>query len=188
MTRVTVIALTNNIVCGGNRGTVQLMPMSTAGVARAAARDQLVDGILEAGGELAALAARSLASVDVTVAQHRVLAELSDRGPCRLAELAVALGVDRSTTSRIADRLARKRLLTRRRLTTDRRGVRVSLTQLGHELVDEIGARRRQEVSGIVERIGQADAAGALAALRLLADAANRDEPRDLPAGPDPAR
>jgi DNA-binding MarR family transcriptional regulator len=179
--------LTNNIVCGGNRGTVQLMPMSTAGAARAAARDQLVDAILEAGGDLAALAARSLASVDVTVAQHRVLAELAHRGPCRLAELAAALEVDRSTASRIADRLARKRLVNRRRLTADRRGVRVSLTQLGRVLVEEVDARRRLEVSGMVERMGEADAARALAALRLLSDAAGDHERRGLPAGPDPA-
>jgi DNA-binding MarR family transcriptional regulator len=163
------------------------MPMSTAGAAPAAAREQLVDAILEAGGDLAALAARSLASVDVTVAQHRALAELADRGPCRLAELAAALEVDRSTASRIADRLARKRLVTRRRLTGDRRGVRVSLTELGRELVEEVGARRRREVSGMVERIGPADAAAALAALRLLADGAGDHQRRDLPAGPDAA-
>jgi DNA-binding MarR family transcriptional regulator len=163
------------------------MPMSTAGAAPAAAREQLVDAILDAGRDLTALAARSLASVDVTTAQHRVLAELAARGPCRLAELAAALEVDRSTASRIADRLARKRLVNRRRLTGDRRGVRVSLTQLGRELVEEVGARRRLELSGIVERLGQADAVMAVAALRLLADAAGDHHRRDLPAEPDSA-
>ena len=161
--------------------------MSAAGAACAAARDQLVEAILDAGRDLAALDARSLTSVDVTIAQHRVLAELAASGPCRLAELAAALDVDRSTASRIVARLARKQLVNRRRLTGDRRGVRVSLTQLGRELVEEVGARRRLEVSGMVERMGPADTAGALAALRLLADAAGEHQRRDLPAGPEPA-
>jgi hypothetical protein len=39
----------------------------------------------------------------------------------------------------------------------------------------------------MVERIGPADAAAALAALRLLADAAGDHQRRDLPAGPDAA-
>jgi DNA-binding MarR family transcriptional regulator len=180
--------LTDNIVCDGNRGTVQLMPMSTAGVARFAARDELVSVILDVSRGLATLDARSLASVDITITQHRALAELAVRGPCRLAELAVALEVDRSTASRIADRLARKRLVNRRRLSADRRGVRVSLTQLGRELVEDVGRRRRMEVSGIADRIGRADAVMALAGLRLVADATGEHQQRDRSGGPDRVR
>ena len=180
--------MTDNIVCDGNRGTVQLMPMSTAGVGCVAARDALVDAIIDASRGLAALDARSLASVDITIAQHRALAELAARGPCRLAELAVALEVDRSTASRIADRLARKRLVNRRRLSADRRGVRVSATQLGRAIIEEVGRRRRTEVSGIAERIGRADAAMALAGLRLVADATGEHEQPEPSRGPDIVR
>jgi len=160
------------------------MPRSTAGVARVAARDELVDAILDASRGLAALDAVSLATVDLTIAQHRALAELAARGPCRLAELAVSLEVDRSTASRIADRLARKRLVNRRRLSADRRGVRVSVTRLGRELVEEVDRRRRMEVSGIAERIGRVEAATALAGLRLLADATGEHHQRDASVGP----
>src|ERR1700749_5211293 len=113
---------------------------------RAAANsDELVDAVLRASRALVAVAARSLANVaeDVTLAQYRVLIELAARGPQRLADLATALGVDRSTATRMCDRLVRKRLVARRRGTDDRRVVRVSLTATGMELVAEVSRRRR---------------------------------------------
>jgi DNA-binding MarR family transcriptional regulator len=90
--------------------------------------DELVDGVLGASRALVAVAARSLAGVaeDVTLPQYRFLVELASRGPQRLADLAGALGVDRSTATRMCDRLVRKRLVTRRRAQEDRRAVRVS--------------------------------------------------------------
>ena len=76
--------------------------------------DELVDAVLGASRALVAVAARSLATVadDVTLAQYRVLIELAARGPQRLADLASALAVERSTATRMCDRLVRKRLVT----------------------------------------------------------------------------
>ena len=76
------------------------------------AGDELVDAVLGASRALVAVAARSLADVaeDVTLPQYRFLIELASRGPQRLADLATALGVDRSTATRMCDRLVRKRL------------------------------------------------------------------------------
>ena len=75
--------------------------------------DEVVDAVLGASRALVAVAARSLATVadDVTLAQYRVLIELASRGPQRLADLATALSVDRSTATRMCDRLVRKRLV-----------------------------------------------------------------------------
>ncbi len=122
------------------------------------ARDELVDAVLGASRALVAVAARSLANVaeDVTLPQYRFLIELASRGPQRLADLATALGVDRSTATRMCDRLVRKRLVTRRRAQQDRRAVRVSLTGAGAELVAEVSRRRRAEIATIV----RADAGG----------------------------
>src|ERR1700749_5224155 len=92
---------------------------------RAAANsDELVDAVLGASRALVAVAARSLANVaeDVTLAQYRVLIVLAARGPQRLADLATALGVDRSTATRMCDRLGRKRLVPLRGGGGDRRG------------------------------------------------------------------
>ena len=147
--------------------------------------DELVDAVLGASRALVAVAARSLANVaeDVTLAQYRVLIELAARGPQRLADLATALGVDRSTATRMCDRLVRKRLVHRRRTNQDRRGVRVSLTPAGGELVVEVTRRRRAEIATIVERIPKAHRRPVLNALRAFAEAAGEVPEQDWSLG-----
>ena len=147
--------------------------------------DELVDAVLGASRALVAVAARSLATVaeDVTLAQYRVLIELASRGPQRLADLATALGVDRSTATRMCDRLVRKRLVHRRRMNDDRRGVRVSLATSGAELVAEVSRRRRAEIAMIVQRIPKAHRRPVLDALRAFADAAGEVPEQDWSLG-----
>jgi DNA-binding MarR family transcriptional regulator len=137
-------------------------------------REQLVDAVLRASRALVAVAARSLSDLedDVTLAQYRVLVELASRGPQRSAEIADALGVERSTAGRMCDRLLRKGLVQRRRETTDRRAVRISLTADGRALVDEVTRRRRSEIARILRRMPAADQRPVLVALRAFADAA----------------
>lgn len=135
---------------------------------------ELVDGVLSASRALVAVAARSLAQVadDVTLAQYRALIEIASRGPLRAADLAAALRVDRSTATRMCDRLLRKGLVSRRRLADDRRGVRISLTPAGRELVAEVTRRRRAEIGQIVERMPAADRLRVAQALHTFAAAA----------------
>lgn len=132
-----------------------------------------------------AVAARSLATVaeDVTLAQYRVLVELAARGPQRLADLATALGVDRSTATRMCDRLVRKRLVHRRRINEDRRGVRLSLTTAGGELVAEVSRRRRAEIAMVVGRMPKAHRRPVLNALRAFAAAAGEVPEQDWSLG-----
>lgn len=147
--------------------------------------DELVYAVLGASRALVAVAARSLANVagDVTLAQYRVLIELAARGPQRLADLATALGVERSTATRMCDRLVRKGLVHRRRTNQDRRGVRVSLTTAGGELVAEVSRRRRAEIATIVERIPNAHRRPALNALLAFAEAAGEVPEQDWSLG-----
>lgn len=149
------------------------------------ARDELVDAVLGSSRALVAVAARSLANVaeDVTLAQYRFLIELASRGPQRLADLATALGVDRSTATRMCDRLVRKRLVTRRRTQQDRRAVRVSLTGAGADLVAEVSRRRRTEIAMIVARMPAADRDPVVRALRAFADAAGEVPEQDWSLG-----
>jgi DNA-binding MarR family transcriptional regulator len=171
-----IIALCNN----------SHMQLSSASKREAApARDELVDAVLGASRALVAVAARSLANVaeDVTLTQYRFLVELASRGPQRLADLASALGVDRSTATRMCDRLVRKRLVTRRRAHEDRRVVRVSLTAAGGELVAEVSRRRRGEITAIVERMPAADRDPVVRALRAFADAAGEVPEQDWSLG-----
>ncbi|HEX4115712.1 MAG TPA: MarR family transcriptional regulator [Solirubrobacteraceae bacterium] len=148
-------------------------------------RDELVDAVLGASRALVAVAARSLADLaeDVTLAQYRVLVELAARGPQRPADLASALGVDRSTATRMCDRLVRKGLVQRRRISADRRVVRISLTGAGRALVEEVTRRRRVEIAKILRRMPRADRASALVALRLFADAAGEVPEQDWSLG-----
>jgi DNA-binding MarR family transcriptional regulator len=149
------------------------------------ARDELVDAVLGASRALVAVAARSLAGVaeDVTLPQYRFLVELASRGPQRLADLASALLVDRSTATRMCDRLVRKRLVTRRRTHEDRRAVRVSLTASGAGLVAEVSRRRREEIAAIVQRMPAANRDRVVTALRTFADAAGEVPEQDWSLG-----
>jgi DNA-binding MarR family transcriptional regulator len=152
---------------------------------RPVGRDELVDAVLGASRALVAVAARSLADLaeDVTLAQYRALVELAARGPQRPADLASALGVDRSTATRMCDRLVRKGLVQRRRISADRRVVRISLTGAGRALVEEVTRRRRVEIAQILRRMPRADRASALAALRVFADAAGEVPEQDWSLG-----
>jgi DNA-binding MarR family transcriptional regulator len=148
-------------------------------------RDDLVDAVLGASRALVAVAARSLADLaeDVTLAQYRALVELAARGPQRPADLASALGVDRSTATRMCDRLVRKQLVQRRRISADRRVVRISLTGAGRALVEEVTRRRRVEIAQILRRMPHADRGSALRALRVFADAAGEVPEQDWSLG-----
>ena len=147
--------------------------------------EELVEAVLGASRALVAVAARSLANLeeDVTLAQYRFLVELASRGPQRLADLATALGVDRSTATRMCERLVHKHLVTRRRTQEDRRTVRVSLTRAGGDLVSEVSARRKTEIATIVDRMGAADRDRVLRALRAFADAAGEVPEQDWSLG-----
>jgi DNA-binding MarR family transcriptional regulator len=147
--------------------------------------DDLIDSVLGASRALVAVAARSLATVaeDVTLAQYRVLVVLASRGPQRLADLADALAVDRSTATRMCDRLVRKHLVTRRRISQDRRVVRVSLSAGGAELVAEVSRRRRAEIKRIVERMPARHRPSVVKALRAFAQAAGEVPERDWSLG-----
>ncbi len=163
------------------------------GAARADAEapsEELVEAVLGASRALVAVAARSLATVaeDVTLTQYRFLVELASRGPQRLADLAAALGVDRSTATRMCERLVRKHLVSRRRTPEDRRAVRVSLTRAGGELVAEVSARRRREIATIVARMPSAERDRVSTALRAFADAPGELPTRDWSLGWDPDR
>jgi DNA-binding MarR family transcriptional regulator len=135
---------------------------------------EVVDSVLSASRALVAVAARSLATVadDVTLPQYRALVELAVRGPQRPADLAAALGVDRSTTTRMCDRLVRKRLISRRHSSADRRSVRIALSADGVALVEEVTRRRRLEIERIVQRIPATDRPLVVAALHTFTEAA----------------
>lgn len=147
--------------------------------------EELVDAVLSASRALVAVAARSLGDVaeEVTLAQYRVLVELAARGAQSIADLAALLGVGPSTATRMCDRLVRKGLISRRRSTSDRRSVRVSLAHEGKDLVSQVTQRRRVELSAILTRLAVEDRQLVLDALRAFTLAAGGVHEQDWSLG-----
>ncbi len=116
------------------------------------ATDEQIDAVLTASRVLVAVTARSLSDHEdeVSIPQYRALVVLASRGPQRPVDLAEALGVDPSTTTRMCDRLTRKRLISRRRQGADRREIRIDLTARGRSLIAAVTECRRKEIARIL--------------------------------------
>jgi DNA-binding MarR family transcriptional regulator len=76
----------------------------------------------------------------VTVAEWVVLRDMYDTGAIAPSGLAERLGMTRGAISKLADRLADKRLVTREANAADGRAHTLTLTPRGHELVPELAA------------------------------------------------
>lgn len=138
-----------------------------------AEQEQLVDALLVASRALVAIAGRSLAEQDsdVTLPQYRALVVLASRGPQRVVDISAELGVDPSTGTRLCDRLVRKELIHRERSTSDRRAVRVTLSEAGRSLVDQVTQRRREALTQVVSSMDRPWDPGVAAGLRAFAAA-----------------
>jgi DNA-binding MarR family transcriptional regulator len=136
--------------------------------------DDLVDAFLSASRALVGVAVQSLAAggSDLTLPQHRALVLLALRGPQRIRDLAELLGVNSSTATRHCDRLERRGLVQRERSADDGRAVCVSVTDVGHQVVDSVTRARRRQISAILETMPVRSRGPLLAALRGFADAA----------------
>ena len=72
----------------------------------------------------------------LTLSQYGLLEGLIEGGQARVVELANAAGVTPPTATRILDALERRGIVERRPAPEDRRGVTVTLTPNGRELLD----------------------------------------------------
>lgn len=145
----------------------------------------VVDAVLGASRVLVAVAARSLADLgeDVSLTQYRALVVLASRGPQRVSDLAAGTGVNTSTATRMCDRLVRKKLVHRHRLSVDRRGVQVGLTQAGQDLVTEVTRRRRAEITAVVSDLTPDRQVQIVDALQAFAAAAGEVPEQDWSLG-----
>ena len=141
--------------------------------------------VLTASRLLVAVSARSLAAagVRVTLPLFRMLVVLAGHRESKLATLAEALAVNPSTALRMVDRLSAAGLVTRGVNPVSRREVVLRLTPAGRQVVDEVTARRREEIAAIVARMAPRQRAGLVRALRAFTDAGGEpaaDQARDL--------
>ena len=119
----------------------------------------VVDGLLGTSRVLVALAAKSVSEhdPDVTLVQFRSLVVLASRGPQRITDLAVGLGIAPSTVTRLCDRLVRRGFVQRFRRAGDRRATWVALTERGRDFVGDVMRYRRTTVTRLVQGISVDD-------------------------------
>ena len=108
--------------------------------------DRLTEDLLRATRIFVAVAADSQASEEdgLSLQQYRALALLASQEGQRPADLARSLGVTPSTTTALCDRLAQKRLISRRRRGGDRRSVHLVVSPKGRMQLEKIAAAARQ--------------------------------------------
>ncbi len=117
--------------------------------------DDVANVVLTASQALMGIAVRSVAVVedDVTLVQYRALVLLTTHGELNVSELAEALGVHPSTATRLCDRLVAKDLVHRATSAESRRQIVLTITPAGRSLVRAVTARRRRELTRIIERL-----------------------------------
>lgn len=131
-----------------------------------------VDGLAQLSFLVHGLLERRVAEHDLSMIQTRLLGVLRDRRPT-MHELAQLLSLDKSSVTGLVDRAEGRALVVRVPSETDRRVVRVSLTDAGHALASEVASRFEQDVSIVLGRLPQPDR-GVLSGLvsrLLVADA-----------------
>ncbi|MEH0417747.1 MarR family winged helix-turn-helix transcriptional regulator [Streptomyces sp. B21-083] len=135
--------------------------------------DAVTRAVLTASRLLVAVSARSLAAVEerVTLPQFRMLVVLSTRGDTKLVTLADQLQVAPSTAMRMVDRLIAAGLAERHLNPDNRRETQLGLTEEGRRTVEDVTARRRTEISGIVARLAPAQRAALVEALTVFTEA-----------------
>jgi DNA-binding MarR family transcriptional regulator len=142
----------------------------------------VTSALLTASRLLVAISARSLAAAEerVTLPQFRLLVLLHVHGETNLVTLADRLAVNSSTALRMVDRLVDGGFVIRRAHPDSRREVLLRLTKAGRQIVDEVTARRREEIATIVSSMSARNRSGLVRALRAFAAAGGEIPPEQM--------
>jgi DNA-binding MarR family transcriptional regulator/GNAT superfamily N-acetyltransferase len=100
--------------------------------------------------------------------QARVLYELGQRGECTASELGADLDLDLGYLSRLLQGLRRQRLVEGEVSRQDARRVRLSLTAKGRKAYQQLDARSRDEVAGMLGKLAAAEQARLVGALQAV--------------------
>ncbi|GAA3701597.1 MarR family winged helix-turn-helix transcriptional regulator [Gordonia hankookensis] len=99
---------------------------------------------------------RRSADHDLSMIQTRLLGVLRDRRPT-MKELAELLDLDKSSISGLVDRAEQRGLVTRSPDDTDRRAMRVSLSDAGAIVVADVTDRFSDDMSALLDPLSAAD-------------------------------
>lgn len=115
-----------------------------------------VDGLAQLSFLIHGALERRAAEQQVSITQTRLLGVLRDRRPT-INELAALLALDKSSTSGLVARAVRRGLVARVPSTTDRRSVRVTLTDAGRSLVSRVACSFEADVSELLGHLSTRD-------------------------------
>jgi DNA-binding MarR family transcriptional regulator len=125
-------------------------------------------------------ASRERATTRLSGSQLRALLVVEGHEGINLRGLASALGMILSSASRLCDRLVAAGMLEREPGRLDRREISLSLTVVGHRLLEDLREDRRERLDRTLTRMSSADRAALLRGLRAFAAADSTGDSADL--------
>jgi DNA-binding MarR family transcriptional regulator len=120
---------------------------------------------------LMAMHATEFTTLDITMAQAKLLYVVASAGELSMSEIALRLGVAVSTSSGAVDRLVELGLLARSDDPTNRRQVRVSITQAGTTTLGHVRELSNRQFRTLLELVSDEDLEIIERATQILADA-----------------
>ena len=125
-------------------------------------------------------------SIEVTMAQAKILRILENEGELHMSELVRRLGIALSTLSGHVDRLVDQGLVARRDDPSDRRQVLVAPTQAAHDLVEQFRELNTAHLRGLLRLMTHEERLDIVRAFRHFTRAIERsaaalDKPRKEP-------
>jgi DNA-binding MarR family transcriptional regulator len=97
-----------------------------------------------------------------------VLMLLADEGPQPMRALADTLDVSQASVTGIVDRMEQRGLVERQRDESDRRVIRVGLSEGGRQILNGMGAERRGHLAALLAELTDDELAGLLTGARAL--------------------
>jgi DNA-binding MarR family transcriptional regulator len=110
-------------------------------------------------------------TLDITMAQAKLLYVVATASELSMSEIALRLGVTVSTSSGAVDRLVELGLLARSDDPSNRRQVRVSVTEMGTRTLEQVRELSVRQLRTLFELVSDEDLAVIERATRILADA-----------------
>jgi DNA-binding MarR family transcriptional regulator len=132
--------------------------------------------------DLVGVALRSVADLEVSLSQFRLLVVVRELGRPSSTRCAQALGVVGSSITRLADRLDASGHLVRMPDPDNRSVVVLELTEAGRRVVEQVTTSRRRQLGQALDHLEPHERATCVAALAKLHDAlagTDDDGPRD---------
>lgn len=116
----------------------------------------IVDSLVQLSFLIQAVLLRIGTAHDLSIIQIRLLGVLRDREP-GMMELAKYLNLDKSSVTGLVDRAERRGLVQRKTRPDDGRGIRVSVTPNGRELIAEVTGEIEHDIHALVTGLSDSE-------------------------------